>query len=194
VPAYADLVGTTALLLAAVSVGWQVATKRRERADPVVAGREVTRFELQPNFAWMGGDRTRSDNQIVTTHSYSIAVKNVGRSPVTVTQVGWQVYDPTALVDMAMHYRVDERGSWSSHGPVVPHRIEGNEEATWTVSEEFMQRFYASARVRALVRFTAPPARSRLRPWQRRSDVNGSLLGDWIELERVGRLTPEPDR
>jgi hypothetical protein len=108
----------------------------------------------------MGGDRTHNEIQFVTTRSYSITVKNVGRRPITVTQVGWQVYDPTALVDMAMHYRVDENGSWSSHGPVVPHRIDGSEEATWTVSEDFMQRFYASARVRALVRFAAPPARS----------------------------------
>lgn len=189
-PAYADLVGTAALLLAAVSVGWQIATTLRERPVVVVAGREVTRFEVRPIFAWMGGDRVHKESEIVTTHSYSITVRNEGRLPITVTQVGWQVFDPTALVDLAMHYRVDEEGPWSAGGAVVPHLIESGGEATWTVSEEFMRRFYASARARALVRFATPPDRSRLPPWRSRGSINSSLLGDWIELGRVGRLTP----
>ncbi len=188
-PAYADLVGTTALLLAAGSVGWQIATRLRERPGPVVAGREVTRFEVRPNnVAWFG-DGVHEKSDVVATHSYSITVRNVGPMPITVTQVGWQVFDPTAVVDMAMHYRVDEKGPWSAGGLVVPHRIDSYDEATWTVGEEFMSRFYASARARALVRFAAPPVRSWLRPWRRRVGTNSSLVGDWIELERVGRLT-----
>jgi hypothetical protein len=189
VPEYADLVGTTALLLGAVSVGWQVARTLRERDDIVVVGREVARFEVRPHFAWMDGHPGIKESEVVTTHAYSITVRNVGPLPVTVTQVGWQVFDPAALVDMAMHYRVDEEGPWSSGGPVVPHRIESHDEAAWIVSEEFMRRFYASARARALVRLAASPARSRLRPWRRDVGSNGSLVSDWIELERVGRLT-----
>jgi hypothetical protein len=134
----------------------------------------------------MDSEHVHKEREVVTT--YSIRVRNVGRSPATVTQVGWQIFDPTAVVDMAMHYRVDEEGSWSSSGPVLPYRIESHGEATWTVSEEFMRRFYASARARALVRSAAPPVRSRLRPWPRRVGIS-SLVGDWIELERVG-LTP----
>lgn len=188
-PAYADLVGTTALVLGAVSVGWQVRRALRERNRIVVVGREVRRFEVRPHFAWMDNHPGIRESEVVTTHAYSITVRNEGPVPITVTQVGWQVFDPAALVDMAIHYRVDEEGPWSSGGPVVPHRIESRDEAGWIVSEEFMGRFYASARARALVRLAATPARSGLRPWRRGDGINGSLVGDWIELERVGRLT-----
>lgn len=181
-PAYADLMSTIALLLAAVGVGWHLAKRLGERPDLVVTGREVVRFEVHPNLVWREHDR------VSTTRSYSITVRNFGRSPVTVTQVGWQVLDPEALVDLAMNYRVDEDGPWSSGGPVIPHRIESFDEATWTVSEDFMKRFYASARARAAVRFSAPAISPPLRPW-RRGVANRSLVGDWIELERIGRFT-----
>jgi hypothetical protein len=126
VPSYAEWVSTAALGLSVLSIGWQV----KKASD------EVPRLVVTSH----RGIRTRGPADVVK-HTYRITVTNYGTAATTVSDVGWEREDEDGIYSIARVLNepaLREQLGDDVFGPPLPHRIDGRDQASWTVGERTM--------------------------------------------------------
>ncbi|MGH3220238.1 MAG: hypothetical protein ACRDPY_16300 [Streptosporangiaceae bacterium] len=102
-----DILSITAIVISSAALGWQVLTWRRSGA--VVS---VTATQAIPTF----GDNLGDPHVNVTA-------SNKGRSPVTITSLGFKLRDDRHLAVM----------KWTPWSASLPHRLEPGAAASWYV-------------------------------------------------------------
>lgn len=176
-PTYAEWVSTLALGLSLISTGWQIAKARQERPRVGIAGSGILHFTHEKG--------------LPINFDFEIAVTNYGGSAVTVTGVSWQrEKEPGAYsVARALNPEDPAYSPDLARGPQLPYRLQPADRMTWTVTEEFMQRFTPREKVRPLVEYVNRPKRR----FFRRSPDYPVDYGQWLELPEFGKTLEELD-
>ena len=171
---YADWVSTGALTLSG-------ALAVREFRD---ARSDHPRITLRPLFNYSAAGVT-----------VSLHVTNSGRTPVTVSAVGWE---------FPLSGSTSKPGSTqvsfghSSLDPPMPHRLEGHDDVTWEWPDEVVDELIQFGSFRGYADIFGYERRP-TRRWLRRGDANRHryYAGDWSTAEtlvRMKAMLDEPQR
>jgi hypothetical protein len=108
--------------MSSISLGWQVFRHARDREDIRISTADTVVFSHE----------TGRVKEIV----FAVNVTNHGARPVTVRDVAWRRFG-----EPSVWYSPHGVGTWTTSGPSLPHRLDGLDCATWSVTDQFMERF-----------------------------------------------------